>query len=439
MRELRAANQRLAATSAKVRTEHDELLVVNEEAQASGEEIETLNEELQATNEELETLNEELQATVEELTTTNDELEARTVEFQHLASARETERAWLEAVLSGIGDAVVAVDRAGQAVLTNDAYRRTFGEDATFVAEDDAGHLLAREATPQRRAANGDTFHMTFTINGGREGDRRWYEATGQPLRHEISGGRGVLAIRDITDRSLLHLQDQWLAIASHELRTPLTALLGTLQLAERRRTEPEQVGRHLAQSVRQARRLASLIGELVDTVRFESGRLTLHRAPVDLALVIAYAVETARAVAEERAIVVAVPATDESLWIEGDADRIEQVVQNLLINAVTHAPAGKRIELRLTRAGTDAMIEVEDDGPGIPATQLERIFVRYYQAGENEPRRDGLGLGLFIVREIVVAHGGTIQARSVVGSGTTFQVRLPLLANGRSPAPATG
>jgi len=433
IRELRAANQALAAANAKLRAENDDLLVANEEAQAAAEEIETLNEELQATNEELETLNEELQATVEELTTTNDELQARGIELQELAATQEAERASLAAVLAGIADAVLVLDRDGRVILTNDAYRRIFGADAGFRPAGEDGEPLPPAATPQRRAAAGETFNMTFTLTDA-DGNRRWYEATGHPLQHDGGPPGGVVAIRDITERSLRQLQDEWLAVASHELRTPLTALQGTLQLAERRRDDPERVTTYLGQAIRQARRLTSLIEELVDTVRLQTGRLVLRQEPIDLATVVRQAVETAQALQPERRIELATPPAGATIRVEGDAARLEQVVLNLLTNALTHAPHSERIDVRLAVADGVATIEVQDYGPGIPADQLDRIFARYYQARPGVARRDGLGLGLFIAQEITAAHGGTIEARSTVGAGTSFVVRLPLLA---TPLPA--
>src|SRR3712207_4649472 len=144
-------------------------------SQAAAEEVETLNEELQASNEELETLNEELQATVEELNTTNDDLHARSAEMQRMAEASEAERARLEAILLSMADAVLVVDRAGRPVRANAAYRAMFGEAGTEpLLQDEQGHELPAEATPWRRAAQGESFSMEFTL-AGEGGARRWF------------------------------------------------------------------------------------------------------------------------------------------------------------------------------------------------------------------------------------------------------------------------
>src|SRR5205814_1540754 len=184
-----AANEELTASNAELRSANEELQVANEEVQAATEEVETLNEELQATNEELETLNEELQATIEELNTTNDDLQARSVELQDLAVSleaqrrnSEAERGRLHAVLTGMADAVVVVDRQGRRVLTNAAYDDLFGE-RDVVARDGDGQPLPTSETPERLAASGKPFRVEFTLE--RPDGLRWFEASGRPINDE--------------------------------------------------------------------------------------------------------------------------------------------------------------------------------------------------------------------------------------------------------------
>src|SRR5579884_3861867 len=299
------ANQELTAANAELRTANEELLVANEEAQAATEEVETLNEELQATNEELETLNEELQATVEELNTTNDALQARTLELQDLTvsledqrRASEAERARLAAILASMADPVVMVDREGRIQLTNDAYRLTFGgADASIVAEDADGHPLPVDETPQRRAASGESFSMEFTAADAR-GNRRLYEASGQPVRGEEAPQGGVVILHDITDRSVRQLQDEFMAIAGHELRTPLTAVTGYMQMLQRllgRSPQNERAAHYATLALEQLRRMATLVNELLDVSRLRSGALTLTFERLDLVPLVAHVVEAAQ------------------------------------------------------------------------------------------------------------------------------------------------
>ncbi|MCA1666267.1 MAG: PAS domain-containing protein, partial [Thermomicrobia bacterium] len=435
-RRLLEANQELSTSNVALRSANEEFLVSSEEAQAATEEIETLNEELQATNEELETLNEELQSTVEELNTTNEDLQARAIELQDAAvsleaqrRSSEAERERLAAILGGIGDAVLVVDRTGTTILANDRFEEFFsaGEDG-FVPEDETGQPMPLDQTPQQRAARGESFATSFTITAP-DGSRRWYEATGRPISSDGQQG-GVLSIRDITERSLRRLQDEFLAVASHELRTPLTGLSGYLQLLVRffdAEGADERPRRYVTRALEQAQRLMSLINELMDVARLQRGRLTLVQAPVDLAPIVRHATETAGMLTQTQTITL--EAGDDSLMIAGDDRRLEQVILNLLTNAISHAPDSPRIDVRLRRADGQAEVEVEDYGPGIATAELANIFSRFYrveQAGQS-PGNDGLGLGLYIAREIVVAHGGTVAVRSTPGKGTTFTVRLPI------------
>jgi two-component system CheB/CheR fusion protein len=456
-RQLVNANQELANANAELRSANEELLVGNEEVQAATEEVETLNEELQASNEELETLNEELQASVEELNTTNDDLEARSLELQNLATsleeqrrASDEQRIRVETILATMGDAVLVVDREGQPALTNVAFREMFGS-ADFVPLDEQGQPLSADVGPQRRAARGESFSMQFTMTSA-DGSRRWFEASGQPIGRDSADLSGVVVIRDITDRSLRHLLEEFMALASHELRTPLTSLSVLSQVAERhaqRRLQQGQPGgveweeeqrenlERLKGLRAQSAKLARLVDDLLDVSRLQHGKLALKLEPLDLVPVVTQAVEVAQGLAQGQAIHFDAP--KEALRVNGDPQRLEQVLLNLLTNAIKYAPNTERIDVRLRRTNGEAEIEVRDYGPGIPAADLEGIFSRFRQSARTELSSEGgLGLGLFITRELVSEHGGSVHANSREGEGTAFTVRLPLLEEGaRKPLQA--
>ncbi len=431
-RQLMESNQELTSANEELRTTNEEFLLNTEAAQAATEEVETLNEELQATNEELETLNEELQSTVEELNTTNDDLNARSLELQEMARASDQERARLEAILLSMGDAVMVVDKDGTLVLTNAAFARMFGgPTATFVARDENGHMLAPEATPRERAARGETFRMEFTLTA-EDGSRRWFEANGQPIARvaDIQQG-GVVVIRDITDRSLQRLQEEFMALASHELRTPLTALRGALQmLAKDVAAQPADARprRYVERSLSHVKQLTRLVDDLMDVTRLQSGKYSLQLEPVRLDELVADTVEIAQPLAAKQKIIF--DGGGDALTVQGDAGRLRQVVMNLLMNAIQYAPDSDRIEVHLQRVDHQAQIQVQDYGPGISQTDLSHVFSRFYQATRSDRKRaGGLGLGLYLAREIVTAHGGQITAASSEGQGTTFTILLPLLA----------
>jgi two-component system CheB/CheR fusion protein len=420
--EVLAANLELTGTISKLRAENDDLLVGAEEMQAATEEVETLNEELQASNEELETLNEELQATVEELNTTNDDLQARTLELQSMAIASESARSRLETVLSSISDAVLVVDERGQAILTNPAYEQMFGgADIRLIPEGNDGRPLPASEHPQVRAARGETFSLSFTITAP-DGSRRWYEAESHPVPNDVTR-LGVITIRDITERNLRHLQDQWLAIAGHELRTPVAALQGYLQLTLRDSDvgENRTLRNRIERALGQVTRISQLVDQMVDATRFQFGRISFDFQPIDLSKLVTEAVSTASQLRADAAIEVHHDGTP--VLITGDAGRLEQVILNLLSNAILHSQDGVHVEVSLTPGEHEVALVIHDNGPGISGDMLPTVFERFSRGGGSQA---GLGLGLFIVREIVTAHGGTIDIASTPDAGTTATVSLP-------------
>jgi len=433
-RDLLIANQELTTSNAELRSQNEEFLVTNEEAQAAMEEVETLSEEQQASNEELETLNEELQATIEELNTTNDDLEARGVEIEQASALLEAERSRLAAILASIGDGVLVVDAAGRTVLKNAAFNQLFGEGGDFIPEDDQGRPLPRDAWPQRRAASGETFSSEFTITAP-DGTRRRFETTTRPIHHD-GHDSGVIVIRDITDRSLLRLQDELLAMASHELRTPLTALFGYLQL-HRRHVESGQSGQSvhhsISRAIEQVEHLRVLVDDLLDVERLQTGKLSRRRVPTDLTALVGRVVAFAESFAQGKTLRLALPS--EPLIVDGDPVRLEQVLFNLIANAVEHAPDAETIDVTLRPFESQAELAVRDYGPGISHADLGQIFSRFRQVRQvRQAGTRGLGLGLYIAHEIVTEHGGTIGVESTEGQGARFYVRLPLLPDPLNP-----
>jgi two-component system CheB/CheR fusion protein len=426
---LLAANQDLLSTNEELRTANEEFVLTAEAAQASTEEIETLNEEMQATNEELETLNEELQATIEELNTTNDELHARTVELQQVAQISEEERARLLVILNTMGDALLVLGRDGKPQLANAAYERLFGPSLEpFAVNDPEGRPMAPQETPHGRALAGLPFNMEFTRTNS-EGQRRWFEASGRPIlgaNEQLVSS--VLAIRDITDRSLHRMQEQFITLASHELRTPLTSLQGYLQMLDRQFIEhplPDRARRYVTNALVSVDRLRRLIVDLLDAARLQNGKLSLARQPIALQPLVERAVDQARFLTTQE---LHLTATETPLFVNGDIGRLEQALLNLLSNAITHAPGPTRIDIWLRQEGSMAAIDVQDYGPGIAQSDLPSLFTRFYQAAQGTVGgRRGLGLGLFITHELVTAHQGTISVDTAEGRGSTFTIRLPL------------
>ncbi|WP_437581828.1 CheR family methyltransferase [Sorangium sp. So ce887] len=436
-RRLLRANEELTAAHEQLRAVNEELMVSTEEAQAAMEEVETLNEEFQATNEELETVNEELQATIEELNTTNADLEARSREIQELAAPVEVERARLSAILRSMGDALLVVDGAGRPVLTNEAYQAMFGAGRLTV-HDEKGRPVLYQDTPEQRAARGEGFQMEFTAPGP-GGTARHFEATGQPIGGSGPSGKdaveqGVIVIRDITERSIRKLQDRFMAMASHELRTPLVPLRGYLDMLSTL-LPPDgdpRLGRFTSLARAQTERLERLVDDLVNATRIQTGKFELKLSEVELVPLVSRAAEVAQTLSPTPKIHVDLPSSAAApMVVNGDPARLEQVLLNLLGNAFRYADGSPRIDVRLRQAGGAAELDVEDYGPGIPAADVPHVFSSFYQVERSRGSSPGgMGLGLFICREIVKAHGGQIFVRSAEGKGATFTIRLPLIPN---------
>ena len=220
-----------------------------------------------------------------------------------------------------------------------------------------------------------------------------------------------------------LRLRDEFISIAAHELKTPMTSAKAAAQLVKRsfRGTAlTASQERSLDIIDRQITKLSRLVVQLLETVRIESGRLELARVPVDLVRLVNATVEDTRTVSERHEIVVEAP---EELMATIDELRIEQVVTNLLDNAMKYSPDGGRVEVRVASSGENAIISVRDHGLGVAPEHRTHLFDRFYQA---HPDRSGMGLGLYITRQIVERHGGTIYAESPSDGGTRFVVSIP-------------
>jgi signal transduction histidine kinase len=231
-----------------------------------------------------------------------------------------------------------------------------------------------------------------------------------------------------------IRTRDEFLSIASHELKTPLTALRLQLQNGQRRWTErhAEPPPPWVAAALRQLDRLGVLVAELLDLARIRSGRFALRPERVDLAELVRGSAERLRDVLSRAGNALRVEA-QAPLPVDCDPARVEQVLANLVSNAGQHAP-GAAVTLRACARGDRAVFEVEDDGPGVPEDARERIFEAYEKADGG--RGQGLGLGLYIARQIVEAHGGTIAVGPGARGGARFTVELPAPASGPPQAP---
>ena len=228
------------------------------------------------------------------------------------------------------------------------------------------------------------------------------------------------------------HLKDEFLATVSHELRTPLNAVLGWARMLGSKQLPPDRARHAIATIERNASALAHLIDDLLDVSRIVAGTLRLAPQPVDLVAVAQAALDAVRPLAVTKNVQLAfspdLPAIEP---VSGDAGRLQQVIWNLLANAIKFTPEGGRVDVFIERSNDHMEVRVVDTGQGISPDFLPHVFERFRQADDaTTQRHTGLGLGLAIVRQLVELHGGTVHAASEgVGRGATFTVRLPISA----------
>jgi signal transduction histidine kinase len=239
--------------------------------------------------------------------------------------------------------------------------------------------------------------------------------------------GRLVTAFNDTLGRleQLFISQQRFLADVSHELRTPLTVIKGNVDLMRRMKQVDEE---SLDNIEDEADRLTRLVGDLLLEAQAESGKLPLHFAPVELDTLLLEVFKEMRILARER-VQLKLPEIDQ-IVINGDRDRLKQVLINLIANAIKYTPQGGEVVLSLGKVAGNARLIVRDTGLGIPAEDLPHIFERFYRAEKSRSRSKigGFGLGLSIAYWIVNHHGGQIEVDSAEGKGTTFCIYLPML-----------
>jgi signal transduction histidine kinase/ActR/RegA family two-component response regulator len=224
-------------------------------------------------------------------------------------------------------------------------------------------------------------------------------------------------------------MKDEFLATVSHEIRTPLNAIIGWSHLLRTGRLDEATAARAVETIDRNAKSQAQLIEDILDVSRMITGKLRLNNEPVDIASVINAAIDSVQLAIDSKDLKLEVTLNPSARHTLGDASRLQQVVWNLLANAIKFTPSGGHIEVKVERAGRNLQIRVSDTGQGIGADFLPFIFDRFRQAdGTTTREHGGLGLGLAIVRHLVELHGGTIKADSAgEGKGATFIINLPL------------
>lgn len=322
--------------------------------------------------------------------------------------------------------------------------------DGTFASYEREIHPEDRErvhASIERAIAEGVPHEVEYRLVAP-DGTIRWAEGKGhvefedgRPVR--MSGVCMMITRRKEAELARLaaaeeaaRLTDEFLATLSHELRTPLNAILGWAQMLQTRALPPDRLQQAVDVIGRNARLQAQLIEDILDLSRIITGKLQVERLPVSISQLVEAAINGVQPAAEAKALTVSRRLDPALPVLEGDPSRLQQVLGNVLANAIKFTPEGGRVELRATVDDGEISIDVSDSGVGIAVEFLPYVFDRFRQEDSRTTRRHGgLGLGLAIARHLVEEHGGEIQAHSEgLGRGTTIRIRLPAGA----PPPVT-
>jgi two-component system, OmpR family, phosphate regulon sensor histidine kinase PhoR len=353
-----------------------------------------------------------------------------------LATVAEQASDPLEAVIAGMPDPVIALDRNGRVLTLNERARAL----APALRQGEPVSLVLR--MPElidaigRAYASGEEQRVEYSE---RVPIDRWFEAIVVPVKRQADPARPDLMLMTFHDLTpLRHAEEMradFVANASHELRTPLAALSAFIEtLQGTARDDAKARERFLAIMQEQARRMARLIDDLLSLSRIEQNAHRRPDTPADLVPIVHQVVDGLETLARDRGATVRIDA-ESSLMVLGDRDELLRVFENLVENALKYGAPGKRVEISVRRGLSpegvaEAQIAVRDHGPGIAPEHVPRLTERFYRADVTESRaQGGTGLGLALVKHILNRHRGRLSIESVLGTGATFTVHLPTVA----------
>jgi PAS domain S-box-containing protein len=255
-----------------------------------------------------------------------------------------------------------------------------------------------------------------------------------------IERGQAEAALRQSQERlrDADRRKDEFLAMLAHELRNPLAPIRNVSELLARMLPPDSKLQEPVAMIKRQTTQLTRLVDDLLDVSRITSGRIDLRQTPIEVAAIIAQALETVKPLLDEKKHAVSITSSFRPLYVDGDFARLEQCVVNVLANAAKYTDAGGKILIQTRSEQACAVIEIADTGAGIAAELLPRVFDLFVQSDRTLDRaQGGLGIGLSVVKRLIEMHGGRIHAHSAgIGHGSTFEIRLPLIAGPTSIRP---
>lgn len=340
----------------------------------------------------------------------------------------EMERARLETTFSGMVEGVLLTDARGDILHTNPAFREMFGlarevegrsalEVLASVASDDAIRKVIQTGEPAQR-------EIEFE-----KPKRRVFQVNFSPLRRDGKLSGVVSVFHDLTEiRRLEEVRRDFVANLSHELKTPLTAIRGFSEtLLEESGDHPPESRRAIEVIFRHATELSHLMENLLNLSQIESGREELRLEEISVRPFVDQLLERFSMQARTKGIELLNKILDDTPSLKADPAKLNQILSNLIDNAVKYTPEGGKVWIRCQKGERGFCIEVEDTGPGIPTKEQERVFERFYRVDKARSRDSGgSGLGLAIVKHLVGLHGGDIAVESQPGQGSRFKISFP-------------
>lgn len=279
--------------------------------------------------------------------------------------------------------------------------------------------------------SNKNRFEFEYRLRRKRDGEYRWHLGYAVPFKDEH--GQTIAWFGTFTDiedqKRQMAKKDEFISVASHELKTPLTSLKAYIQLISNSKYLPEDIHLYVKKANQSVNRLQSLISDLLDVSKIQAGKLTFTTECFNLSELVASCIENISHVYASHKIKKSLAP---ELIVKGNAERIEQVVMNLVSNAVKYSPPKSDIIITAEKRGTSAAVTVTDYGIGMSEANQQRIFERFYRVENTSVPTPGLGMGLYIAAEIIKEHNGSIEVKSRPHEGATFSFFLPLVAGQR-------
>ncbi|MCR4440449.1 MAG: ATP-binding protein [bacterium] len=346
------------------------------------------------------------------------------------------ERSKTSTIIRNIADGVIVTDPQERVLVFNNAAERWFGVKEEELLEQPIGRLIKnrRLLNLLRKAgdgAQGESPPVEITVKPPGEWKERTLAAKAARVFQEDRTPIGTVTIlRDISrEKEIDRMKTELVSMVAHELRSPLTSISGFSELLLDRSTTKAQAAEYAGIILKESNRLSDLINKFLDISRIESGKVQPKKVPLHLGDAARTAAVTNAPVAQRKGINLRATVAEELPEVLADPGMIDQVLLNLISNAIKYSPPNTEVEVRVTDTPCGVQVAVVDQGYGIPEKALPHIFDKFYRVTEDQRVREvtGSGLGLSLVKQIVEVHGGTISVSSKVGEGTTFVITFPV------------